>query len=249
MKKALALTLLLLLGLAVPAHAWLLELTNQSYRSGRGQVFFIPASGSEAGLTNGGDPTITFALAPSIGDMVLVCGGFPDTADGAAILTGSYTTIHDGDLTTNAAFICAYKFLTTAETTVQGEGGGAAADAVAYVSMTFRGVDKTTPMDVTAVTSFSVAAAVPTCSTITPVTPGAKVVCACGIVLNDATVTAPTGYQNVQDASGGNDTDDFSTYMSWLPQAVPAATGSAAYSAHASNQPYVCVHIALRPAP
>jgi hypothetical protein len=223
--------------------------------SGRRQVFlmiptpFTPGSGTEGGNTNGADPTVTFDVAPSIGDFVLACGGFTDTADGAAILTGGYNVIHDGDLTSSAAFVCAYKFLTTNETTFQGEGGGSTADAVAYGAIRFRNVDHTTPMDVTAVTSFSVAAAVPTCATITPVTPGAKVVCACGTSVNDGAVTAPTGYLDVVAISGGNDNEDFATVMSVHSQAAPAATGAAAYSNFSANATYVCVHMALRPAP
>lgn len=197
---------------------------------------------------DGGDPNINLSPGQEtqIGDLVITCGGFTDSADGAEILTSGYTEVHDGDLTTTYAFVCGYKFQTAASENPQGEGGGNAADGVAYQSMVFRGVDTTTPMDVTAVTSFSGSAAAPTCATITPVTPGAVVVCACGASVDDTAVTPPTGYRQLTAASSGNDTEDSSVSMAFAVQNAPTATGSAAYSAWSGV--YVCVHMALRPA-
>jgi hypothetical protein len=118
-------------------------------------------------------------------------------------------------------------------------------DGVTYVSYIFRGVDQTTPMDVAAVTNFSVAAAAPTCGSITPVTQGAKIVRACGASVNDATVTAPSGYTN-QINSSVNDNEDAVNGMAILTQQSPAATGTQAWSG-VTAAPYVCVHSALRP--
>lgn len=211
-------------------------------------ISFIPGANDNASLTNGGDPTITFSPAPEVGDFVLVCGGFGDTADGAEILTGSYTEIFDGDLSTTVAMACAYKFITsTAETTVQGEGGAGAADSVNYGSYIFRGVNTATPIDVAVVTSFSTTAAVPTCATITPVTAGAAVVCACLALVTDVTgVVQQSPYENLINVTV-NDTDDTSTAFSRWTTSAAVATGAVAYTGF-TGAPYVCAHIALRPA-
>lgn len=224
---------------------------GQETMSDRRGIMLLNGTGDDsASQANGGDPTITFSPAPSIGDFVLVCGGFGDTADGAEILTAGYSAndIVDGDLTTSVALVCSYKFLTTNETTVQGEGGAGAADSANYGSYIFRGVDQTTPMDTTATTSFS-ASGVPTCATITPVTYGAVLVCACIGLITDVTgVTAPSGYTNLINVTV-NDTDDTSTAFSISSpnNASPTASGTKAYGGF-SAAAYVCAHIALRPA-
>jgi hypothetical protein len=251
MKQILAGAFLVMLAALAPAHAWITGYSGQGLNlADRRGVMLVVGANDNASSSNGGDPTITFSPAPTIGDFVLVCGGFGDTADGAEILTAGYSAndIFDGDNATTVAIVCSYKFLTSAETTVQGEGGAGAADSVNYGSYVFRGVNTTTPMDTAAVVTSDAAAGAVDCGTITPVTAGSMLVCAClGLVTDVTGVTAPSGYTDLINVTV-NDTDDTSTAFSIARVNAPGvATGTVAYGGY-TNAVNVCVHIALRPA-
>lgn len=143
-------------------------------------------------------------LSLAQGDLVIVATGFV-TVGGSdsnpGVTTSGYTEVADlfGDDSREAQLSVSYKLMgATPDTTVACNGSGSGSFGSVGIAYVLRGVDQTTPIDVTTTTATGIDSAVPDPPSITPATSGAWVVIAgLGTATSvDETVTAPTGYSN-----------------------------------------------------
>lgn len=124
--------------------------------------------------------------APIEGDLVIVVAGWSGGADDTPfMLTAGYTAAHT-DLYADDAHDpnmgVWYKFMgSTPDTTVQPGAAGGFVVASACAVQVWRGVDQTTPMDVTPTTATGIDSGLPNSPSVTPVTLGAAIIsCALG---------------------------------------------------------------------
>ena len=134
------------------------------------------------------------------------------------------------------------------------EGHGGMDDAVVAVAMAFRGVDTTTPMDVTATTANNSDQSNPDPPSISPATAGAWVVIvgATAHVFGGAgTYTFPTGYTTDAIDRSADDADDVSIGMGYnsSPASPTESPGLMLHSGGtAATDSWLAVTLALRPA-
>ena len=176
-----------------------------------------PQSGS---AINGGNVTLTFDGTPAQNDVVIVIGGSGTfrTPNPTAPGTG-YTQIA---LDASTIYFGAwYKRLgASPDASVVCNGTGNVNDATSYVSYVLRGVDTSTALDATATTAGETTSTNPDAPSITTVTNGAWVIACAGSRINDASITAPSGYSNQVSATN---TDAFSLSVSAATKEVTTA--------------------------
>lgn len=142
---------------------------------------------------NGADITLTFTTVPAAGDVVYIVGGyFNRNAAGSYGPASGYTQLSI-DLSANPGFGSWRKVLTGADTTVVGQGGGNAADTSAYACVVLRGVDNTTPEDVTVQTATG-SSTNPDAPAITPTNNDCAIIIGAGSNVSDATPGTVTNY-------------------------------------------------------
>jgi hypothetical protein len=193
------------------------------------------------------------ASSPSEGDLVVVYVGKTLQSDADMSLdTAGYTEVADlyANDTRDANLGVYYKFMgSTPDTEVRFSSVGAAAENM-HVRV-FRGVDQTTPMDVTRTTATGLNSSDVNPPSITPVTAGAWIVVGgAGAEVNDSSVTPPTG---VSDALN---TTNNATWPGLMVTAIKTDWSSGAFDAGAwtnitanANASWAACSIALRPAP
>lgn len=148
------------------------------------------------------------------GDLVIVATGYVTVggADGnPGVSTSGYTEIADlySNDSREAQFSVNYKLMgATPDTSVTCNGSGSASLGAAGIAYALRGVDQTTPLDVTSTTATGLDSSIPNPPSITPTTSGAYVVITgCGTSQNiELGVTPPTGYSNGAFVSGAQST-------------------------------------------
>lgn len=200
--------------------------------------------------TNGGDPTLTFdtgAGAPLEGDVVILFGGRGNSSDANAFgpITSGYTEVASNS-GTGVKFGVWYKVMgATPDTSVQCEGGGNAASAVAYGAFVLDGslIDAAI-FDATATTVVQ-GARVPNCAAITTVTDGAWVIALYGNGLVDTSRGVPSGYTTIV-GNSANDSDDISIDAAYIEKAVAGAEDPGNWSTWSSGTGYG-VTLAIRP--
>ena len=135
-------------------------------------------------------------------DIVVVATGFASTTNGdPGVNTTGYTEVADlySDDTRDANLAIAYKVQgATPDTSINVNGSGSATDSAVTAVHVWRGVDTTTPIDVTITTATGINTGTFDSPSITPTTTGAIVLSlGLGTSLNARTSpTAPTGYGN-----------------------------------------------------
>lgn len=196
--------------------------------------------------------------APAAGDIVIVATGWAYTTDGnPGVTTSGYTELcdlyaHSG---ADANFSVNWKIMgPTPDTNVSVTTSASTASAGhVTVIQVWRGVNQTTPIDVTTTTSTSTTASNPPNSpSITPVTRGC-VILSCGLYAgNDstaATLTTPSGMQNGVIASinaSYSASAGIASYSDWISGAYdPAAWGISGTSSGSSS---AAASVVLRPA-
>lgn len=198
------------------------------------------------------DLTGGLGSAPIEGDLVLICYGIGANADlDVAITTSGYTEIVDlyrsGSDQSNLGLF--RKFMSASPDTgviVTASGNNNHAGSISI--HVWRGVNQTTPLDVIALSSNAIGTGRPTPPPITPITPGAVIVCAgVGAVTSGADFTT-------------SDLSNFVTEYSPDVYAVTSGLGSFAWSSgtftpaqwggnsSVANDTCIGVSIALRPA-
>ena len=215
---------------------------------------------AENSAINGGDVTITLPSGTATDDLVVVAYAIGDN-DGVnfnmAMVTTGYTEV--ADLFANGlqqANLGVYwkKMGATPDTAATADGLGGADAAVAAVCMVFRGVDTTTPMDVTPTTATAINVMHPDPPSINFVDLAAwTVICgASGHLLGDAgTYTFPTGYITNAIDRGSDDTTDVTVGIGY--RTTPADPEDPGVMTHSGvdtlDTSWCAATLALRPAP
>jgi hypothetical protein len=179
-------------------------------------VVGTPQSGS---AENGSDLTLTFDVAPSQGDVVLVFGGHGETTSVLAAPTpAGYTEIWI--TTVDQPVVGAwYKVMGgSPDSNVVCDGGGSTTDAVTYCCYVLSGVDAAV-LDQTT-TAATNTTGLPNSPSITTQTDNAWVFSVGYSDLTDGAVVTPTGYSTPVGTSGF-DTNDVSVWSAYLE--IPTA--------------------------
>lgn len=210
-------------------------------------VLQVDVSSLSAGTLQENDIVIVAAAAGdfSISDGNIICAG---NNSGAAT---ELADLFSND--TNDTDLGAYVIVqgATVDTAVNIQFGGSR-DSTAAICMVYRGVDTTTPIDVTTITATGIDTAIPDPSAITPSTSGAWIIVAgANASTQGSTTLSHSGLSNVvsvSEAAGSRDVClGVGNYTSWSSGSYnPAAfTWSGSDAATFS---YCAVTIALRPA-
>lgn len=204
---------------------------------------------SEQGVGNGGNATIDFSPV-AVGDYVLLAATLGTTrTNGMAVTSSSggsvYTTVVS-TITSSFARFAMFRHIvaSTGETTVTITGTAGASDSLAAVAMVFRGVDPTTPEDVTA-TSTTGSGTTPDSPSITVASCGCAIISAFGAQVTDAAVTQPTSFINPV-VINNNDTIDATTGQAWITYNSSAAFNPTSWSGLTSAT-WIASTVALRP--
>jgi hypothetical protein len=202
-------------------------------------------------LTGGSD------AAPLAGDLVVVCCVTGSAAGNPAMAVTTptgYTALgqlNQSAQTNDTSLDVSYKIMTaTPDTAVTIPGTTNNAWAEAYSIQVFRGVDATTPMDVTAVSAGNTGTGRPDPATIAFATAGAwTVICGGGAAGTGANYTAPANYTtNFVTATGADTTD--AMVGSGYNTAPGASENPAAYTGGTTGatDSWAAYTLALRPA-
>lgn len=120
------------------------------------------------------------------------------------------------------------------------------------IVLVWRGVDATTPIDVTSVTATGTSASHPDCPSITPVTSGAKIL-ALGAGTQGSTgsaFTVPSGMTSIVSSLGDGTTSDIGSFVAsfdWTSGAYDPAAATGGTTSTSSS--WAGITLALRPAP
>lgn len=214
----------------------------------------------EGSVINGGDVTLTVPGGLATDDLVVVAYAIGDNDNldfTMAMVTAGYTKV--ADLFANDAQDCNlgvfWKIMgATPDTSVVVDGQGGTDAAVAAVAMFFRGVDTTTPMDVTPTTATAINTMHPNPPSIDHLNPAGLwtvIAGASGHTLAGAgTYTFPTGYTTDAIDRGADDTSDVTVGMGYRTNpADPEDPGVMTHSGADSTSFANCAAtLALRPA-
>jgi hypothetical protein len=201
-------------------------------------------------LTGGSD------TAPSAGDFVVVYYGTGSNSTARTISVGSsYTNLTKllGSDTYDTHLVVGYKFMGgTPDTNVTVSGTGNIADAGAGVIHVFRGVDETTPLDVTAVPANASNSVLCNPAAITPTTAGAWVVAGgAGAHIAGAETYSSSNLTSFR-SQGESDTYDVTVGAGLFTTWTSGAFDPAAFTfsdGNATSYSWAAYTIALRPSP
>jgi len=195
------------------------------------------------------------------GDFVLVGHSMASTANQAPLVTqAGFTNLTDlfGDDSVDINLVVAHKRMgSTPDTSVTvNTVGTISADAHNTVALVFRGVDPTTPFDVTHTTAVGANTGVPNPAAITPVTAGAQIVLIVagaftGFAAGSTYTAAPSGYGDLVQAiltSTSRDGMIGAARKAWSGSGADDPGTFATLNASASSS-WAAYTIALRPAP
>ncbi len=184
--------------------------------------------------------TLTLPTGLQQNDLVIVASYRDDTT--VALATG-YTNGQQG-LSNSVNYRWAYKFMpATPDTTIT----GLDSTNVIHIAMVFRGVNTTTPLDVTVPAVATNTAGMPNPPSITPVTNNSMIV-AIGYLDDDIiTATAPTNYTLARTANYGS-AGAGGTVMGAYRRLVTAAAENPGTFGGGGDDAWVASTVALRPA-
>lgn len=194
------------------------------------------------------------ASSPTEGDIVIAINVIVNTTNGnPGVGTAGYTELVDmyrGDsYDTNLSV--SYKIMgASPDTTVSCNPSNSGTRASDCVAMVFRGIDSTTPIDVTTTTASSGNSEDVNCPAITPVTPGAIVLCtgsAAGASV-DATPIAPSGYTGTYiQTDPGSSGAAVASYKAWSGSGAEDPAPYVMDLGTASANSWAAATLALRP--
>lgn len=222
-----------------------------------GGTFATQASNSGAGYTIS-LTSLTGGLgsAPIAGDIVIVATGWAYNTDGnPGVTTAGYTELCDlySNSSIDANFSVNWKIMGSIPDTNVSVTTSASTSGVGHVTViqVWRGVNQTTPIDVTTTSTSTTGINPPNSPSITPVTRGC-VILSCGLYARDsgaATLTTPSGMQNGVIASinaSYSASAGIASYSDWISGAYdPAAWGISGASNSGSS---AAASVVLRPA-
>lgn len=213
---------------------------------------------AENSAAEGGDVTLTLPVGTAANDLVIVAGAIGD-GDGVdftmAMVTSGYTSVADlhADDTSDCDLGVFYKFMgATPDTTAVFDGQGGTDSSEAAVCHVWRGVDLTTPLDVTTTTNTGISSSRADPPSIDWSTSGVVTIAvgACSHRSGAAvSFTAPTNYENLVDIAA-DDTEDVLVGMaSRSDPSDPEDPGVFTPSfADNTNHSWCAATLALRPA-
>lgn len=216
-----------------------------------GQLASITASTTTA-------TTVNFALTgglastPATDDIVIVSYGVGSTVNATiGVNTAGYTEIAELYVsdTYDANLSVSYKVMgATPDTSVDISATGLNSDGGYVVIQVFRGIDTTTPMDVTAATATGGNSGIPNPAAITPTTVGAEIV-VIGATASTGGVTYTAAYlTNFLTASNTAATNDITVGAGWVDWTSGAYDPAAfTVTGSANTQSWAAVTLALRP--
>lgn len=222
--------------------------------------------GQVAGRSNPSSAlVVTFSLSgglaatPAAGDLVIVtvvtgsAGGNPTMAVSTPADYTNLGQLNQSATTNDTSMDVSYKVMgSTPDTTVTIPGTGNNAFGEAYAIQVFRGVDPTTPLDVTSVSGGATGTGRPNPSSITPTTAGAwPVICGGGAAGTGATYTAPANYTTNFVTANGADTTDAMVGCGYRSNWSSGPEDPAAYTGGTTNaaDSWTSYTLALRPEP
>lgn len=215
--------------------------------------------GSTASVISGGDATLTLPAGTTVSDLVIVAYvvGDNDNIDfDMAMITTGYTEVADlfADGVQDSNMGVFWKVMSsTPDTTAVVDGLGGTDAAVCAACLVFRGVDTSTPLDVTSTTGTSTTTADPDPPSIDFLDAGAWIVVAAATAhtLTTGSYTFPTGYTTNAISTSCDDTGSDSTIGMCYNSAPsnPEDPGLLNHSgADSTNFSYCVATLALRPA-
>ncbi len=202
-----------------------------------------------AKTNNGNSVVLTFdtITPPLVDDIVVVFGGHGDGNNSAPATPSGYTIITTHGGATPPCGMWYKRMTSTPDTTVSCDGGGNAADSVAFGCYVLSGVDTTNAIDVTP-NSATGTSTDPNCPAITTANPDAWVFAvACGDNI-DKSITAPTGYSDFLAQDGTNDTNDVSIAAARFQNPGADAEDPPPFTTWSSST-WFAITAAFRPAP
>lgn len=204
-------------------------------------ISLVSGGNLSGAAANGNNVTITLPTLLE-NDVVYVVAG---RVGGPTMSTAGYTQIATVTSSTHVVRVFRKVMGATPDTTAVVAGSGNTANAMAVSLFCLRGVDFNTPEDATATTA-SGSSTNPNPPSITTVTNNAWVLAAASSRVDDGSVTAPTNYLSLTNASV-SDTDPASSAMSYRLIATAGAEDPAAYSGWLTGT-WGAVTVAVRPA-
>lgn len=210
--------------------------------------------GSTAGGTiNGGNVTLTFPGTYKPGDYAYIATTLGTSkATNPTIQSssgGTSSTNFTSLITTAVSSYCRFGVFrieitsTATQTQAVSIGTGGSTDAAAAAVLILRGVEDTSPEDVTA-TSTTGNGTNADSPSITPVSCSAAIISAIGLQLVSAP-TAPSSFLNAATANA-NDTNDATTGIAWITNVSTAAFNPAAWTS--TSAAWCSATVAVRPA-
>lgn len=213
---------------------------------------------AEANAINGANVTVDLTAITGLAedDLVIFAYSIGTQAGNHDMAATGYTEVadlfsDDGGDTNLGVF---YKFMTaTPDSSVTGTGNANAGSSAAAVAFAFRGVDLTTPMDVTATTATGINTMHPNPPSIDFADVSAWTVIAVGNAHQTGgagTYTFPTGYTTDAREAGADDTVDTTCGMAYNSgPADPEDPGALTHTGtDSANYSWAAVTMALRPA-
>jgi len=211
--------------------------------------FVGSSAGSLTALTGGID------TQAREGDLVIAVAGLSMTTDqNITCNTAGFTELADlyANDTEDAQLAAYWKIMgSTPDTSVSISFGTAGVgDGRTFVVHVYRGVDPTTPFDVTSTTATGIDAAAPNPAAITPVTAGAWVVVG-GVGTWTGTPSAPSGYTGLkfETAAATRPITVSIAYRAYNPAGLAADPGAFGGYANTTSDSWAAITMALRPAP
>jgi hypothetical protein len=193
---------------------------------------------------------------PSEGDLVIVCCAVGSQGRDSAQAISGYSTLgtqlNQSAVTYDSSMQVSYKVMTsTPDTSITIPAQGNAADGQAWAVMVFRGVDTSTPFDVSSVSAGGTGTGRPDPAAITPTTTGAWIVVAAAAAAS-ATTTAFTFPADLSDdavQATGADTNDARASMAYHDDWTSGSYNPAQYTGGTTgaNDSWTAWTMALRP--
>ena len=195
------------------------------------------------------DTTQSLPGTPQEGDIVLIGASCDAAITSAFISTSGYTSFETHDTGANPGNAFYWKIMGATPDTDITIAAAASTEFMACVLQVWRGVDTTTPNDVTPTVASS-GAGMPDPPSITPTTNGCLIV-AFGALDDDnvaSEVGAPSGYSNLLASDNSSNADNATSMIASMEQATAAAENPGAFTSTTGTDAWRATTVALRPA-
>jgi hypothetical protein len=190
-------------------------------------VAITQVGGTNGGAANAGAVTLTLPGSMAVNDLIIVAYGNGDndaTNPSLTMTTAGYTnllgsTLHGNNAGGDASLAIFYKLHNGSDTQAVCAAGGTGTDSASGAALqVFRGVDTSTPFEVTSTTATGTTGGdpnPPSISTFTEATSAVVIAGAVASATSPLTLTAPTNYTTNPQNGTGTDTFSISTGLAY----------------------------------